>query len=157
MFSCNHSSTRHNVRWSVSWFFGQLVCLSVCQSVPLFLLKIIDVVCFMMWMFVCCLMLNFELMMVTILLWCLTLFYTWGGGINAPYLSNQFFFTSSYQRRLQEYSKFKFRNYVSPKIDLESEQISGGLWEGSSFFWSVFARKFVTIILSLKQDFSCWN
>ena len=48
---------------------------------------------------------------------------------HAPYHISAICSRSTYPRRLQLYSKFKFFNYLTPKIGLVSEKFSYGPWE----------------------------
>ena len=48
---------------------------------------------------------------------------------HAPYHISAICSRSTYPRRLQLYSKFKFCNYLTPKIGLVSEKFSYGPWE----------------------------
>ena len=54
---------------------------------------------------------------------------TWGGAYMSPYHISAIFSGSTYPRRLQLCSKFKFCNYLAHKIGLVSEKFSYGLWE----------------------------
>ena len=51
------------------------------------------------------------------------------GQICPPYHISAIFSGSTYPRRLQLYSKFKFCNYLTPKIGLVSEKFSYDPWE----------------------------
>ena len=51
------------------------------------------------------------------------------GHICPPYHISAIFSGSTYPRRLQLYSKFKFCNYLTPKIGLVSEKFSYDPWE----------------------------
>ena len=53
----------------------------------------------------------------------ITLIYV-GGDICPPYHISAIFSGSTYPRRLQLYSKFKFCNYLTPKIGLVPEKLS---------------------------------
>ena len=76
-----------------------------------------------------------------------------GGG--APLRS--FFYRSSYRRRLQIYSKFKFCHYVTSKFGLVSEKIflrpvrGPQIEKGTSFFAS-FGLEMNNNFISLKLD-----
>ena len=83
----------------------------------------------------------------------LTLSYVSGVHICSHYHSDQFFYWTFHLRRLQVYSIFKFRNYVTTKFGLVSKKISYGPLEAlkvrrvANFFAPFYAWKLVTILL----------
>ena len=64
---------------------------------------------------------------------CITLFHAGGH----RYHSNPFFGITTWPRRLQVYSKFKFRNYRTPKNGLVSKKICYCAWEAAKIGWVV--------------------